>query len=194
MRSPPASRDPVMAMLHHSRPAQHAETAGVIQASHSPRKASSPPERAGCCNRWPTHMTLCYHRWADASSQRQPPTAASLPRLANLGLPRTPSAYLCGPAGFMIDVTRTRRPRHRREPRTHVLFGALARSIRSRRRHAATPAPPTGEPGTGPFITSPAWPGLSNVTKLRFRARTRRKHVMYPPSGHPPGPGGCHTA
>ncbi|WP_328333312.1 MOSC and FAD-binding oxidoreductase domain-containing protein [Kribbella sp. NBC_00382] len=76
-------------------------------------------------------------------------------QFAELGLPAEATAYICGPAGFMTEMTETLAGLGIARDRIHTeLFGTLAAinpGITDRR--AVPPHPPEGTPGTGPLVT-----------------------------------------
>lgn len=76
-------------------------------------------------------------------------------QFAELGLPADATAYICGPAGFMTEMTETLAGLGIARDRIHTeLFGTLAPinpGITDRR--SVAPHPPEGAPGTGPLIT-----------------------------------------
>ncbi|MFI5712975.1 MOSC domain-containing protein [Kribbella sp. NPDC051620] len=72
-----------------------------------------------------------------------------------LGLPADASAYICGPAGFMSEMTETLAGLGIARDRIHTeLFGTLASINPGITDHRSVPPhPPEGEPGTGPLVT-----------------------------------------
>ncbi|MEV6411456.1 MOSC and FAD-binding oxidoreductase domain-containing protein [Kribbella sp. NPDC051718] len=72
-----------------------------------------------------------------------------------LGLPADASAYICGPAGFMSEMTETLAGLGIARGRIHTeLFGTPASINPGITDHRSVPPhPPEGEPGTGPLVT-----------------------------------------
>jgi ferredoxin len=74
--------------------------------------------------------------------------------LSALGLPDDADAYVCGPAGFMTEISAALTSIGIEAGRVHTEFFGAAPGITPGIAAAATrpPHPPAGEPGTGPLV------------------------------------------
>ncbi|GAA0942180.1 MOSC and FAD-binding oxidoreductase domain-containing protein [Kribbella koreensis] len=92
------------------------------------------------------------HQQVFYTADGQRPTAE---QFEALGLPGDASAYVCGPAGFMSELTETLAGLGIARDRIHTeLFGTLASINPGITGHRSVPPhPPEGEPGTGPLVT-----------------------------------------
>jgi len=124
------------------------------------------------------HRHICYsHPGADDVQGRDYQTTGRLTAavLAGLNLPRSADAYICGPAGFMAEVSAALVGLGVDGSRVHTeIFGA-APSQTPGIAAAVTrpPHPPAGEPGTGPAVafarsglTVPWDPGYASLLEL----------------------------
>ena len=124
------------------------------------------------------HRHICYsHPGPDDVQGRDYQTTGRLTAavLADLNIPRSADAYICGPAGFMADVSAALVGLGVDGSRVHTeIFGA-APSQTPGIAAAVTrpPHPPPGEPGTGPAIafarsglTVPWDPGYASLLEL----------------------------
>jgi ferredoxin-NADP reductase/MOSC domain-containing protein YiiM len=124
------------------------------------------------------HRHICYsHPGPDDVQGRDYQTTGRLSAavLADLNLPRSADAYICGPAGFMVDVSAALVGLGVDGGRVHTeIFGAAPAQTPG---IAATvtrpPHPPAGEPGTGPAVafarsglTVPWDPGYASLLEL----------------------------
>jgi ferredoxin-NADP reductase len=128
---------------------------------------------------------------AGTATTRGRVTAEALRRLR---LPVDASAYLCGPAGFMTDVTDALVAACIDTNRIHTeMFGALA-PINPGVTDVAHqhPHPPAGEPGTGPTITF-ARSGLTVPWSQRHRTLLELAEACDIPTRWSCRTGVCHT-
>jgi len=103
------------------------------------------------------HREVCYSRPDPTDRQGDDYDVAgrlSASVLAELDLPRDADVYLCGPAGFLQDVTAALAARGIEPVRLHTeVFGTLAAVTPGIAAAAARPPhPPTGPPGDGPEV------------------------------------------
>jgi ferredoxin len=149
---------PVLAMLHElaAEPSPR-----EVWWLHGARERSEEPfaaEVRSLLARLPrSHRHVCYSRAAAADVRgRDYQTAGRLSGsvLTPLGLPRDAVAYVCGPPGFMAEVTAALAAAGLDATRIHTeVFGAGAAltpgiaAVPSR-----PPHPPPGTPGTGPLV------------------------------------------
>jgi ferredoxin len=114
--------------------------------------------------------------------------------LGQLDLPMDARAYLCGPAGFMSDVTDALLANGIDANRIHTeAFGALAPInpgiINVTQRH---PHAPAGDPGTGPTITF-ARSGLVVPASRKYRSLLELAEACDVPTRWSCRTGVCHT-
>jgi len=125
------------------------------------------------------HRHVCYSRPGPGDVQgRDYQTAGRLSPavLAELNLPRDADAYICGPAGFMTDVSGALAGLGIDGTRIHTeLFGTMPGSTPgiAATQPAGPPHPPAGKPGEGPGIafarsglTVPWDPGYASLLEL----------------------------
>jgi ferredoxin-NADP reductase/MOSC domain-containing protein YiiM len=124
------------------------------------------------------HRHICYsHPGPDDVQGRDYQTTGRLSPavLADLNLPRSADAYICGPAGFMADVSAALVGLGVDGSRVHTeIFGAAPAQTPGIAAAATRPPhPPPGEPGTGPAIafarsglTVPWDPGYASLLEL----------------------------
>jgi ferredoxin-NADP reductase len=103
------------------------------------------------------HRHICYSRpGPDDIEGRDYDTAGRLsaPVLAALDLPRDADAYLCGPPGFMADVSAALAAGGIRAAgiRTEVFGAGPAQTPGIAPAAARRPHPPAGQPGQGPLV------------------------------------------
>jgi ferredoxin-NADP reductase/MOSC domain-containing protein YiiM len=170
---------PVLAMLHALAAAKSDRD---IWWLHGARDRAQEPFAAESRSLLATlahgHRHICYsHPGPDDVQGRDYQTAGRLSAtvLADLNLPRRADAYLCGPAGFMADVSAALVGLGVDGSRVHTeIFGA-APSQTPGIAAAVTrpPHPPAGEPGTGPAVafarsglTVPWDPGYASLLEL----------------------------
>ena len=184
-----------MAMLHQLAAEHSSRDIWWIQASHTAAEQPFAAESRRLLQSLAhTHEHVCYTAGpmpADTSTTHGRLTAEAL---ANLGLPMDASAYLCGPAGFMSDVTDALVVAGIDANRVHTeMFGALAPInpgvVDVTPRH---PHPPTGEPGTGPTITF-ARSGLVVPTSQKYRSVLELAEACDVPTRWSCRTGVCHT-
>jgi ferredoxin-NADP reductase/MOSC domain-containing protein YiiM len=149
---------PVLAMLHALADGQSSRDIWWLHAARNraaePFAAESRSLLAGLAH---GHRHICYSRPGPGDvAGRDYQTAGRLTPdvLAGLDLPRTADAYLCGPAGFMADMSAALASLGIAGPRLHTeIFGAAPSSTPG---IAAAPArpphPPSGAAGDGPQV------------------------------------------
>jgi ferredoxin-NADP reductase/MOSC domain-containing protein YiiM len=124
------------------------------------------------------HRHVCYsHPGPDDVQGRDYQTAGRLSAavLADLNVPRGADAYICGPAGFMADISAALVSLGVDGSRVHTeIFGAAPAQTPGIAAAATRPPhPPAGQPGTGPAIafarsglTVPWDPGYASLLEL----------------------------
>jgi ferredoxin-NADP reductase/MOSC domain-containing protein YiiM len=124
------------------------------------------------------HRHVCYsHPGPDDVQGRDYQTAGRLSPavLADLNLPRSADAYICGPAGFMADISAALISLGVDGSRVHTeIFGSEAAETPGIAPAVTRPPhPPAGQPGTGPAIafarsglTVPWDPGYASLLEL----------------------------
>jgi ferredoxin-NADP reductase/MOSC domain-containing protein YiiM len=158
---------PVLAMLHRLA----ADKAGSgrevwwLHSAHSAAQQAFSQEAHDLLSRLPSARELVFHTEADEASDT--PSTSSAPAvpvtharltgkvIAGLGLPSDTSAYICGPAGFMTDMTKALVDAGLDPGAVHTeLFGSLsAINPGLKARAAVAPHPPESQPDTGPLVT-----------------------------------------
>ncbi|WP_020387895.1 MOSC and FAD-binding oxidoreductase domain-containing protein [Kribbella catacumbae] len=138
---------PVLAMLH---ALADSKAAGPVWWIHVARDEAQQAFAAEASELLASLPEVREHVFYTANGRR--PTAE---QVAELGLPADATAYLCGPAGFMDELSETLAGLGIERNRIHTeLFGTLPTIRPGLTDHRAVkPHPPEGEPGTGPLIT-----------------------------------------
>jgi len=170
---------PVLAMLHDLADAKSGRD---IWWLHGARNRAEEPFAAESRSLLTTlasgHRHICYsHPGPDDVQGRDYQTTGRLTAavLADLNLPRSADAYICGPAGFMADVSAALVGLGVDGSRVHTeIFGAAPGQTPGIAAAATRPPhPPPGEPGTGPAIafarsglTVPWDPGYASLLEL----------------------------
>jgi ferredoxin-NADP reductase/MOSC domain-containing protein YiiM len=170
---------PVLAMLHNLA---DAKSGRHIWWLHGARNRAEEPfaaeSRALLTTLASGHRHICYsHPGPDDVQGRDYQTTGRLTAavLADLNLPRSADAYICGPAGFMADVSAALVGLGVDGSRVHTeIFGAAPAQTPGIVAAAARPPhPPPGAPGTGPAIafarsglTVPWDPGYASLLEL----------------------------
>ena len=142
---------PVLAMLHALAATARAATVWWLHGARDGAEHAFAAEAARCSRRG-RGTVICYSRPRpeDRPGSDYDVPAASTRRVGGLGLPADADAYVCGPAGFMDDVTAAL-ARPGSPGRVHTeLFGAGAASTPGMSRRPQRPRPPPGPPGAGP--------------------------------------------
>jgi ferredoxin-NADP reductase len=124
------------------------------------------------------HRHVCYsHPGPDDVQGRDYQTTGRLTAavLADLNVPRGADAYICGPAGFMADISAALVSLGVDGSRVHTeIFGAAPAQTPGIAAAATRPPhPPAGQPGTGPAVafarsglTVPWDPGYASLLEL----------------------------
>jgi ferredoxin-NADP reductase len=170
---------PVLAMLHDLADAKSGRD---IWWLHGARNRAEEPfaaeSRALLISLASGHRHICYSQpGPDDVRGRDYQTTGRLTAavLADLNLPRSADAYICGPAGFMADVSAALVGLGVDGSRVHTeIFGAAPAQTPGIAAAATRPPhPPPGEPGTGPAIafarsglTVPWDPGYASLLEL----------------------------
>jgi ferredoxin-NADP reductase/MOSC domain-containing protein YiiM len=170
---------PVLAMLHDLADAKSGRDVWWL---HGARDRAEEPFAAESRSLLTTlaggHRHICYsHPGPDDVQGRDYQTTGRLTAavLADLNLPRSADAYICGPAGFMADVSAALVGLGVDGSRVHTeIFGAAPAQTPGIAAAATRPPhPPPGEPGTGPAIafarsglTVPWDPGYASLLEL----------------------------
>ncbi|WP_163505410.1 MOSC and FAD-binding oxidoreductase domain-containing protein [Fodinicola acaciae] len=136
---------PVLAMLHRLAAGQSTREVWWLHAARRPAEQVFAGEVGELLAELPASHAKTFY---SADSDRL--TAGAI---ARMGLPTDAVAYVCGPAGFMDDMTGGLRAAGVTDVRTEI-FGALS-AINPGVVEHDRPAPhqPAGPPGTGPAIT-----------------------------------------
>ena len=149
---------PVMAMLHQLSAARSARDVWSIHAARDAQQQAFGAEAHQLLQSLPHAHEHVFYTAADAELSptsaitRGRPTATAL---AALGLPSAATAYICGPSGFMTDLTEVLAELGVAVQRIHTeLFGTLP-AINPGVIEIARVRPhqPPGPPGAGPDIT-----------------------------------------
>ena len=186
---------PVLAMLHELAAERSRRDIWWIHASHSAAEQPFADESRRLLRSLAhTHEHVCYTTGpipANTSASHGRLTAEAL---GDLGLPVDSCAYLCGPAGFMSDVSDALVAAGIDANRVHTeMFGALAPInpgvVDVTHRH---PHPPTGDPGTGPSVTF-ARSGLVVPSSPRYRSVLELAEACDVPTRWSCRTGVCHT-
>ncbi|WP_232662730.1 MOSC and FAD-binding oxidoreductase domain-containing protein [Pseudonocardia sp. TRM90224] len=138
---------PVLAMLHRLAAERTTREVWWLHAARTPDEQAFAAEAHELLATLPCARTRVFH---SAAGER-----LTAERIAELGLPADATAYVCGPAGFMADVSTGLRAAGLDAARIRSeTFGALA-AIRPGIVGTTGRAPhlPAGEPGTGPRVT-----------------------------------------
>ena len=170
---------PVLAMLHDLADAKSGRD---IWWLHGARNRAEEPfaaeSRALLTSLASGHRHICYSQpGPDDVRGRDYQTTGRLTAavLADLNLPRSADAYICGPAGFMADVSAALVGLGVDGSRVHTeIFGAAPAQTPGIAAAATRPPhPPPGEPGTGPAVafarsglTVPWDPGYASLLEL----------------------------
>jgi ferredoxin-NADP reductase/MOSC domain-containing protein YiiM len=151
---------PVLAMLHALAEAEP-ESGREVWWLHSARNRAEEPfaaEARSLLARLPrAHRYVCYSRpGADDAPGRDYQSAGRLSAavLAELNLPRAAEAYVCGPAGFMADVTAALATLglDGGQVRTEIFGARPALTPGIAAAAAVPPHQPAGPPGAGPEV------------------------------------------
>jgi ferredoxin-NADP reductase/MOSC domain-containing protein YiiM len=149
---------PVLAMLHALAASGSARDIwwlhGARSRAEEPFAAESRSLLAGLAR---GHRHVCYSRPGPGDVQGrdyQTPGRLSASVLAALELPRDADAYICGPTGFMADISAALvdlgiDPGH---VRTEIFGAAPSQTPGIAAAAARPPHPPAGEPGDGPEV------------------------------------------
>ena len=158
---------PVLAMLHRIA-ADKPNSGREVWWLHSARNAAQQAfarEAHELLSGLPSAHELVFHTEADEAADTAdtsgvpaaPVTHARLSAeaVAGLGLPPEAAAYVCGPEGFMADMTKALVDAGLDPGAVHTeLFGTVAAINPGVNAHAAVaPHPPKSEPDTGPLVT-----------------------------------------
>jgi len=170
---------PVLAMLHALAAAKSGRD---IWWLHGARNRAEEPFAAESGSLLKTlasgHRHICYsHPGPDDVLGRDYQTTGRLSAavLADLDVPRSADAYICGPAGFMADVSAALVGLGVDGSRVHTeIFGAAPSQTPGIAPVATRPPhPPAGQPGTGPAVafarsglTVPWDPGYASLLEL----------------------------
>lgn len=146
---------PCVAMLHQLALDRSRKDIWWIHTARNPAEHVFADEAGGLLRHLPhAHAVTFYTRdhGTDAAGIDGRPTVE---RLLTLGLPLDGTAYLCGPAGFIGDLTTALTSLGIDPTRIHSeLFSTLAAINPGIVEHATVdPHQPAGDPGTGPAIT-----------------------------------------
>jgi ferredoxin-NADP reductase/MOSC domain-containing protein YiiM len=186
---------PVMAMLHQLAAAGSAQDVWWIHTARDAGQHAFAGEAHQLLQSLPSAHEHVFYTAADA--ELAPPITRGRPTgaaLAELGLPLDATAYLCGPAAFMSDLTDTLVRLGIQPDRVHTeLFGALA-SINpglTDVRHVTPHQPPPPE-GTGPQITF-ARSGLTVRWAERHGSLLELADACEVPTRYSCRTGVCHT-
>ena len=155
---------PVLAMLHQLA-ADKPNSGREVWWLHSARNAAQQAfarEAHDLLSALPSAHELVFHTEADQAADAADQSAAAITHgrlstdvLAGLSLPPEASAYICGPEGFMTDMTKALVDAGLDPGAVHIeLFGSLTPINPGLNAHdTVSPHPPESEPDTGPLVT-----------------------------------------
>jgi ferredoxin-NADP reductase/MOSC domain-containing protein YiiM len=156
---------PVLAMLHQiaadeAAKADSAREVWWLHSAHNAAQQAFAREAHELLSGLPSAHELVFHTEADEASDAADAAPVTHTRLstevvAGLGLPPDTSAYICGPEGFMADMTKALVDAGLDPGAVHTeLFGALtAINPGVKARAAVAPHPPESESDSGPLVT-----------------------------------------
>ncbi|MET7280137.1 2Fe-2S iron-sulfur cluster-binding protein [Kribbella sp. NPDC005582] len=138
---------PVLAMLHQLAAERSTRRIWWIHAARTPDEHPLAAEAHALIESLPNAVEHIYYSATDGRITRD--------RLAELALPSDATAYICGPAAFMSEMTTALTALGLDPSRVRTeLFGALpATNPGIADRTTRAPHPPASEPGTGPLVT-----------------------------------------
>ncbi|SFJ63731.1 Ferredoxin-NADP reductase [Amycolatopsis sacchari] len=149
---------PVLAMLH---ALARARSEREVWWLHGARDGSEHPfagETRALLGKLPHARSFVYYSRPRAADRRGADytEAGRLTEdvIRALALPTTADAYVCGPAGFLTDMTQALTGCGLAPGRVHTeVFGALGALTPGLREVTTTPHPPPGPPGGGPAVS-----------------------------------------
>ncbi|AEA27712.1 Nitric oxide dioxygenase [Pseudonocardia dioxanivorans CB1190] len=148
---------PVLAMLHRLAAEHSPRCVWWLHAARQPEEQAFAAETEALLSELPHVRTRTYYSAADGTCPAVDATPGRLTatHLADLDLPRDAVAYVCGPTGFMTDVTAGLVATGLDPRKIHTeTFGALtAINPGVVRRPDLVPRVPPGPPGTGPTVS-----------------------------------------
>jgi ferredoxin-NADP reductase/MOSC domain-containing protein YiiM len=150
---------PVLAMLHALAGARSGRDVWWLHGARNRAEEPFAAESRALLGSLPGgHRHICYSRpGPDDVAGRDYDSAGRLtgPVLASLGLPGDADAYICGPAGFMAEISAALRELDLPRARIHTeIFGAGPASTPGIAPAVARPPhPPPGQPAGGPQVT-----------------------------------------
>ena len=149
---------PVLAMLHELAGQRRPRDVWWLHGSRRPQELALAGEVSELLARLPSARAQLYLSAATPQERHGAHAVAghlSKDRLAELGVPASASAYVCGPTSFMADMQAALAAAGLSPDRIHTeLFGALPPvnpGVATQDRPA--PHQPDGPPGTGPLVT-----------------------------------------
>lgn len=149
---------PVLAMLHQLADAQSKRPTWWVQVARDASEHAFAAESRRLLATLRDAHEVVFYTAPDAdlpATGRVTRGRPSIAALAGLGLPADTSAYICGPTGFMTEMTDALVALGIAPERVHTeLFGARSAinpGVTDVRR--VTPHAPPGPPGTGPLVT-----------------------------------------
>jgi ferredoxin-NADP reductase/MOSC domain-containing protein YiiM len=168
---------PVLAMLHALAESRSDRDVWWLHGARNRAEQPFVTESRSLLARLPRgHQHICFSRpGPDDAEGRDYQTRGRLSAsvLADLDLPRDAEAYLCGPAGFMADVSAALAGMGIYPVRTEIFGAAPAQTPGIAATPPRPPHPPAGAPGDGPRIafarsglTVPWGAGYSSLLEL----------------------------
>ena len=193
---------PVLAMLHQLATGPGSREVWWLYGARRPPQQPLAAEAHALLAALPhAHEHVFYSQAQTPDIERQPGASAgrlTKDKLAGLGLPAHPSAYICGPDSFMADMQEALTTLGVSPDRIHTeLFGALPSvnpGLTGQTRRA--PHQPPGPRGTGPMVTfarsgvstpfGAAWPSVLDLADAcdvptRWSCRTGVCHTCVTP-------------
>jgi ferredoxin-NADP reductase/MOSC domain-containing protein YiiM len=149
---------PVLAMLHQLAAAPSQRDVWWLYGARGPREHPFAAEAHGLLASLPHASEHVFYSAATPAERRRAHAAAghlTKEALAGLGLPPSASAYICGPASFMADMSGALTALGLGQAAIHTeLFGSLP-AVRPgiTGQVSEPPHQPPGSPGTGPAVT-----------------------------------------
>jgi ferredoxin-NADP reductase/MOSC domain-containing protein YiiM len=149
---------PVLSMLHELADRRSDREVWWIHGARRPQEHPLAAEAHGLLASLPNAREHVFYSAATPTERRggnAAPGRLTKDKLVALSIPATATAYICGPASFMTDMTGALTAAGIDPARIHTeLFGALPAINPGLTRQASrAPHQPPGPPGTGPLIT-----------------------------------------
>ncbi|MFJ9032715.1 2Fe-2S iron-sulfur cluster-binding protein [Streptomyces sp. NPDC102274] len=188
---------PVLAMLHQLAREHSSRAVWWVHTARDPGQHAFAEEARQLLGRLPNTHAFIYYTAPDLKVTERPNVTHGRMTgggIRKLGIPADAHAYLCGPTGFMSDVTSALQLAGLSGSNIHTeVFGALA-SINPGVTDPVTGRPhqPPGPQGTGPFVTF-ARSGLSTRWSDQYATLLELAEACNIPTRWSCRTGVCHT-